>query len=233
MRSDSITEKREGNALGEITYRGARITSIDSVVVQVQTWQAEHGLGTIVVGVIGERRGVGNTSFALQLAKQATGFGLGDVLYVEGGRDEPVPKGTRESSPKTRPGLVDHLNGLVELEECIVKRTDLGLFVLPWGAMHDSNDRSVGPIMYQHVFQELRTRFSWVVVDLPVMTELETVPACASQVDGVIVVVDNQKSTATNVRAVLEGMAILQIPVIGCVLNRYALPLPRWISRWL
>ncbi len=233
MRSDSIAEKRDGHAIGETTYRGARIASIDSVVVQVQTWQAEHGLGTMVVGVIGERRGVGNTSFALQLAKQATGFGLGDVLYVEGGRDEPVPNGPRENIPITRPGLVDHLHGQVELEECIVKRPDLGLFVLPWGAMHDSKDRAVGPIMYQHMFQELRTRFSWVVVDLPVLTELETVPACASQVDGVIVVVDNQKSTETKVRAVLEGMAILQIPILGCVLNRYALPLPRWISRWL
>lgn len=233
MRSESITEKREFKDLGEMAYRGARVASIDSLVAQVQTWQSERGLGTMVVGIIGERRGVGNTSVALQLAKQATGFGLGDVLYVEGGRDEPRLKASREVNSNAGLGLVDHLNGHVELQACIVRDHDLGISILPWGGSPESKDHAVGPIMYQHVFQDLRTQFSWVVVDLPAVTDSETIPACASQVDGVIVVVDNQKSTAANVRRLLEGMGILQIPVLGCVMNRYTLPLPRWLSRWL
>ncbi|MFN9987846.1 MAG: tyrosine-protein kinase family protein [Pirellula sp.] len=233
MRSESIAEKHESTARSEMAYRGARIASIDSVVMQVQSWQSERGLGTMVVGVIGERRGVGNTSIARQLAMQATGFGLGDVLYVEGGRDEPKLESSSSMGSKEGLGLVDHLNGKIELEACIHKRPDLGISVLSWGGDCATKDLAVGPILYQQVFQELRTRFSWVVVDLPVMTDVETVPACASQVDGVIVVVDNRKSTATNVRGVLEGMGTLHIPVLGCVMNRYALPLPRWISRWL
>lgn len=233
MRTEAIADKYSGNASSAMTYRGARISSIDHVLGHVQTWQSERGLGTMVIGVIGERRGVGATSVARQLAKQATGFGLGDVLYIEGGNNTSNHDGSRSVISHQGSGLADHLENGVEIEKCVVEHPELGISILPWGGGDDSKEVAVGPIVYQHVFQELRTRFSFIVVDLPVMTDLETVPACASQTDAVLVVIDNKKSTAANVRGVLDGMESIQIPVLGCVMNRYALPLPRWISRWL
>lgn len=233
MHTEATADQHSGHASSVMSYRGSRIASIDNVIGQVQTWQSARGLGTMVIGVIGERRGVGATSVALQLAKQATGFGLGDVLYIEGGSNTSTQEGTREVSSHKGSGLADRLEDRIELEACVVKRPDLGISILSWGGRDDTKDVAVGPIVYQQVFQELRTQFPWIVVDLPVMADLETVPACASQVDAVIVVIDNKKSTATNVRGVLDGMEAIQIPVLGCVMNRYALPLPRWISRWL
>lgn len=116
------------------------------------------------------------------------------------------------------PGLADVLTGRAKLDDAIAATPIPNLWTLPAGARHDLNpgellnSRAVG-----RVFDELRERFHYVMVDTPPVQSLSDVGAIGALCTGVILVVRMNKTASHLVRQSLHWLQSNHLNVLGCI----------------
>jgi Mrp family chromosome partitioning ATPase len=71
-----------------------------------------------------------------------------------------------------------------------------------------------------------------VIVDLPVIAQAGLGLFFASQADGTILILDGKTTKTRQAKAVVELMKENQVPVVGAILNKHIVTLPRWLARW-
>lgn len=103
------------------------------------------------------------------------------------------------------------------------------------GALGDSGENSVlwDLVGRVELWKELRTRFDHVVVDLPSADVSRLGLTIAPHLDGVIVVIEAEKSRAPVVANLIVKLQGVRAAVIGTVLNKRRYHLPERIYRWL
>lgn len=79
--------------------------------------------------------------------------------------------------------------------------------------------------------QTLRFVFDFILVDCSSMKESADAAFFASAVDGVILVVEADKTRKEQVRNVLASMEMAEANVLGCVLNKRRYAIPNWLYR--
>ncbi len=79
--------------------------------------------------------------------------------------------------------------------------------------------------------QTLRFVFDFILVDCSSMKESADAAYFASAVDGVILVVEADKTRKEQVRNALASMEMAEANVLGCVLNKRRYPIPDWVYR--
>lgn len=83
------------------------------------------------------------------------------------------------------------------------------------------------------LWQELRNNFDEVVLDLPA-TSLSLIGLnSATQCDGVVVVLEAEKTRAPVVENLIASLRAVRAPLLGTVLNKRRYYLPQRIYRWL
>ncbi|MCB9858117.1 MAG: CpsD/CapB family tyrosine-protein kinase [Phycisphaerales bacterium] len=116
------------------------------------------------------------------------------------------------------PGLADVLTGRVTLDEAIAQTPISNLWTLPAGARHDLNS---GELMNSRaatrVFDELRERFHYILVDTPPVQSLSDVGAIGALCTGVILVVRMNKTASHLVRQSLHWLQSNHLNVLGCI----------------
>ncbi|MCA9254927.1 MAG: CpsD/CapB family tyrosine-protein kinase [Phycisphaerales bacterium] len=116
------------------------------------------------------------------------------------------------------PGLADVLTGRVSLDEAIATTPIPNLWTLPAGARHDLNS---GELMNSRaatrVFDELRERFHYILVDTPPVQSLSDVGAIGALCTGVILVVRMNKTASHLVRQSLHWLQSNHLNVLGCI----------------
>ena len=83
------------------------------------------------------------------------------------------------------------------------------------------------------LWKELRTRYDHVVVDLPSIAVSRLGLTIAPHCDGVVVVLQAEKSRAPVVANLIDKLKAVRAPVIGTVLNQRRFHLPERVYRWL
>jgi protein-tyrosine kinase len=83
------------------------------------------------------------------------------------------------------------------------------------------------------LWQQLREHFDEIVLDLPATSKLRLGLVCAVHCDGVVVVLEAEKTRAPVVENLISSLRAVRAPILGTVLNQRQFYLPQRIYRWL
>lgn len=129
------------------------------------------------------------------------------------------------------PGVLPSLAGGQPLEDC--------LQALPGGGFAGSlvgggSDEALWELLVRRdLWDALRDRFDSVVLDLPATSVSRVGLVCATQCDGVVVVIEAEKTRAPVVENLIASLRAVGATLLGTVLNRRRYYLPERIYRWL
>jgi Mrp family chromosome partitioning ATPase len=145
------------------------------------------------------------------------------------GRGSNMP---RLLSCKSHPGITDILAGDEPADACIVNGLGGGgMSFIPWGT-DDTN--AISPSEFQRfaeLLEELRSQFELIVVALPPATETSPGPALAACVDGVLLVIESERTHVTGARRAQSLLERSDAQVLGSILSNCREYLPAWLRR--
>ncbi|AGW13736.1 CpsD/CapB family tyrosine-protein kinase [Megalodesulfovibrio gigas] len=182
------------------------------------------GKGARSLFVTSSFKGEGKTTAALSLAYGLTINGSATVLLVDGNPTAPLLH--QLFQVETAPGFTEFLQGGVQLAD-LIRGTDVrNLAVMPFG----SSGLEISHILKANLLQErltqLQEHFDYIIMDGgPVMSSSE-VNVLAGQFDGVVLVVECEKTKWEVVQSAVERLRLVNGKVLGVVLNkrRYYIP---------
>ena len=129
-------------------------------------------------------------------------------------------------------GLGEFLAGEIGMEEAVSSTAVPNLWVMGTGKPIGSLC-SVGREGMEKLFDDLRSRFEYVLIDgAPVATDPESAVLC-NKVDSVILVVRHGSTKREVVRAAADMIARAGGRVLGVVLNRRRFPIPDFLYKRL
>ncbi len=169
---------------------------------------------TITSGVANE----GKTTLATQLAMSIGRSTQKRVLLVDADLRSPDVQAMFDLNSEI--GLCDVLRGDVSVDDAIATSWDDDLFILPAGRLKgDSPHRLVSDGNIGSLFEELREKFDYIVVDTsPVLCSSEAL--MIGQVsDDVVVSVMRDFSRVEHVKRVQERFKLADIELAGCVVS--------------
>lgn len=121
-------------------------------------------------------------------------------------------------------------------------KTDVpNLYVLqPEEENSEENSHNLQPLTGGNEFdkalsnlQTLRYSFDFILLDCPSLKDSGDAALFAPAVDGVVVVVEAERTRKEQVRTTLNTIEMAQGNLIGCVLNKRQYPVPEWLYQRL
>ena len=120
-------------------------------------------------------------------------------------------------------------------------KTDVpNLYVLQPEENSEENSQSLHPLTASNDFdrglsnlQTLRYSFDFVLLDCPSLKDSGDAALFAPVVDGVVVVVEAERTRKEQVRTALNAIEMAQGNLLGCVLNKRQYPIPEWLYQRL
>ena len=183
------------------------------------------------VGLASCHHGAGTSSLAWHLALTLAASGRRPVCLVEANLRTPVL--ARALGLRTAPGLRELLAGEAGLEAVAQQPPRDGLSVITAGAAGPIDVSMFPRRALAGVVGHIRERFRAVVFDAaPVLPYPDTV-AVAPHLDGVVLVLQAERDKAQVAQRsahLLEGAGAR---IVGAMLNRKPLYIPRWVYRFL
>lgn len=115
-------------------------------------------------------------------------------------------------------GVVDVLADEHRLQEVWMQPVD-GLKVLPVGPVPPNPTELLGTQRFSKLLADFREKFDYVLVDAPPIGPVSDPAILAAQGDGVLLVVDAQKTRKVAVRQAMRNLNAVGANVIGTVMN--------------
>ena len=176
--------------------------------------------GGRIIGFIASGGGEGTTSIAQAYAKTVVSHLRRRVLLLSAVHEDAKD-----------PGVLTVLSQGGPLDDCLKP-------LAGGGQTGTLGGRQAGDTLWEllardDLWQDLRNRFDDIVLDLPASSVsrlgLMTAPHC----DGVVVVIEAEKTRAPVVESLIASLRAVHAPVLGTVLNRRRFYLPKRVYRWL
>jgi len=169
---------------------------------------------TITSSVAGEGKSVTTANLAVVMAEVRHHR----VLVLDADFRHSSMAGLLAMAPK--PGLVEVLQGKVTVEQ-VVQRTPIpNLGVIAAGATRGVNPAELlSSKRAAAVFDDLRDRYSYVLVDTPPSCDLADAGIVGQLADGVVVVVRIGRTPQPVVKRIVQTLQASQVNLIGCVLT--------------
>ncbi|AWL99647.1 polysaccharide biosynthesis tyrosine autokinase [Bradyrhizobium amphicarpaeae] len=161
----------------------------------------------------------GKSTLSSNLA-QLIAHGGARVILVDA--DLRNPSLSRAVAPDARSGLVDVVAQKVQLDEALIIDPETKLSILPSGItskLLHTNEILASKAMHALVTQ-LRSKFDYVVLDMPPMAPVVDVRVTSSFVDSYVFVVEWGKTKIDVVRHNMRGSPEIQDKLLGVVLNK-------------
>jgi protein-tyrosine kinase len=177
---------------------------------------AEHGR---VVGFVASGAGEGSSSVARAYASHTQARHGRPVLLLE----------TTPGHGEGR-GLLQALADQLPLEALLSPLPEGGSVASLGG---DADTALWELLARPELWQQLRARFGCVVLDLPNAARSRLGLALAPHCDGVVVVIEADKSRQPVVVQLVDSLRAVNANVLGTVLNKRRLYLPERLYRWL
>ena len=176
-----------------------------------------------IVGVTSCARRAGVSTIAANVAIRAADRGDGPVLLVDGNTQHPALD--RMLQIGSGPGLINAAAGSAKLADCMVPCDVEGLCVLRAG------NGGASASALAESFQAMRNQFRLIVVDLPPADELSPLWDLSGQLDGVLLVIEAEKTRSGAAQRVRRQLAECHVPLLGVVLNKRRTYVPDWLYR--
>ena len=179
-----------------------------------------------VIGVTSSTPLEGKTTIAAQLATVAAQDGE-RVVIVEADLRRPGMRDSIVGAP-TQPsvvGLTNYLAGAVEMPAIVSDHPDVpGLSVIWPGPLPPNPTRLLGSSRLPRLLAELREHFDRVVIDTSPISVGADASIVLGLADGVLFVVDAQRTSRSRVRAGLAQLETSRAALLGVVVNRSGRP---------
>ncbi|MCA1945718.1 MAG: CpsD/CapB family tyrosine-protein kinase [Desulfovibrio sp.] len=182
------------------------------------------GKGARSLFVTSSFKGEGKTTAALSLAYGLTVNGSSTVLMMDGNSGTPLLH--QLFQVENAPGFTEFLQGGVQLAD-LIRGTDIrNLALMPFG----SGGLDLASILKGNLLQErlaqLQEHFDYIIMDGCSVMSCSEVNVLAGQFDGVVLVVECEKTKWEVVQGVVERLRLVNGNVLGVVLNkrRYYIP---------
>ena len=107
------------------------------------------------------------------------------------------------------------------------------LSILPAGRWLDNLSVMVESGKFTHLLNSWRDQFAYVIFDAQPLQEDIGAVSLSRLMDGVILVVEAERTRWEVAQQAKESLLRAQAPVLGAVLNKRQLPIPQWLYRTL
>ena len=174
--------------------------------------------GTRVIGIVSAQQGEGKTTVASSLAATIASSGR-PTLLIDG--DLRNPSLSRSVGSEGRPGLLDVLSGTTEFNTAVQKHA-LGYEILlgsPQVVPTHSPEMLASRAM-SSIIDVARSRFDYILVDLPPLLPVVDVRAAARLFDSFILVTEWGRTNIDEVSKALSTSALVRERLLGTVLNK-------------
>jgi len=184
-----------------------------------------------VVMFIGSHSNEGTSTVARQLAKTVS-VRLGkSVLLIDLDRSRPEFQVFVDVAPECNLEEVIKTDSPVERSYCQVE--DSSLYVMPLFQQSSLNPRTLDSAKNGMFWETLRDRFDMIIMDTPPATLYPDGLAMVRQVDGVILVVEAEKTRWPIALSIKEKIIKNGGNVLGIVFNKRRFYIPEWLYKRL
>jgi Mrp family chromosome partitioning ATPase len=182
-------------------------------------WPNAEGVGGLqTLGVTSCESGEGVTTVAAQLAATAAAIQKRPVLLVDA--NVLCPATDRMFHLHQTPGFVDAVvAGSLEGIECLMSPV-ANLLVLSAGTLSKEPEHVFDSPALSGLIDELKSQFELIVFDLPAVQPQHAPLRLAQLMDGVLLVVQSQRTGWQLGRQVRDLMVSANVAMLGTVLNR-------------
>jgi succinoglycan biosynthesis transport protein ExoP len=186
--------------------------------------------GAKAIALAGCRLGEGVSTAAALFAGQLAQRGEGPVLLIDANSVNPglhTCFGTSLS-----PGLTDLGSNGYTAPACIQAASVENLDLLSAG----NGGRGLTPSVlktFSEVLPALRRKYRVIICDLPPLLENSPAVGIASVMDGVVLVVEAEKTRREVAAKVKESLLQADVKVLGVILNKRRFHIPRWLYKTL
>jgi len=118
-------------------------------------------------------------------------------------------------------GLTDLLTSTSPVDEVVFETPHDNLFAIASGPIPPSPTELISSPRMEQVVQELAARFDVVVIDSPPILGLADAPALSALADGVIFVVESDRSRRGSLKTALRRLLAMRPIVLGAVLTKF------------
>jgi capsular exopolysaccharide synthesis family protein len=118
------------------------------------------------------------------------------------------------------PGLTRLLSGQAHLDECLVKSEAENLWLLPRGPVLAGTTELLNTPVFENLLNELRGRFSRIILDTPPVLGLSETAFLQNHADGVVLIVRSASTTRADATLAFQQLQKLGGHFFGFVLNR-------------
>ena len=183
-----------------------------------------------VIQFMGLQGGEGTSSIVRGLAK----FGLGKkqqpAMIIDAHRHQPL---LQHYALSPRPSLMQSFHQDCDLSDAIQNVVGTQLFISGLYSNMRSEAESRSLSVEENIFQQLRHRFDTILLDAPpVWTSGDGLSLCG-QVDGVVLVVEAEKSKAVIIEQAKDRITRSGGTLLGIVFNKQRYYIPNWAYQWL
>jgi Mrp family chromosome partitioning ATPase len=183
-----------------------------------------------IIQFIGAKEGEGTSTIVREFSRVAADLIGNSVLLLDADRHHPSQDLYYNIKPSC--SWIDVLKGGMPSDDSFQRVGESKLFVSP-----SCNSASSTPEIFDSRFdswcQGLRMHFDLVVVDSAPLTISPDGLAIASKVDGVILVVEAEKTRWQIVRQARDNIARVGGNILGVVLNKRRFYIPQFIYKYL
>lgn len=173
-------------------------------------------------------KAIGITSPLPQDGKSYTSINLSYALAKDGHKTLLVSTDMRKPSIETIVGqnadigLSDILAGNASVADCItVSQLHNSLYILSAGSIPPTPSELLGSKNMLDLLTLLKSKFDYIIFDLPPVLSVADPIILGSRIDGMIVVVRHMKSKKQNIAKVVSQLKYAGIRIVGLVYNAY------------
>lgn len=224
--ADEVRERFDELILARMPRRGRSITSVSAFneafgLLRANLQFASPNQPARVIAVTSAREGEGKTTCVARMA-QAMAEVDSRVVAVDADFRRPTLQKLvmPDHAGQLQPGLSNYLLDDCSLEEMLHETDTAGVEFVPTGPVPASPAALLESSRVQPALQELADRADLVLIDCPPVSAGADATILAGRVDGVVVVVDLERSDERSVRDVLHQLRTVHASVLGFVLNR-------------
>ena len=131
---------------------------------------------------------------------------------------------------RTRQGLANVLTGGLELNNAIKETEVQNFYMLPRGVLAPNPGDLLMSQKMRDVLGELRNSFDFVVIDSPPIIAVSDAALLSALCDGVVLVLNGQKTTAASARRAMERLDKVGARTLGVILNGIDIRDPEYID---
>jgi Mrp family chromosome partitioning ATPase len=183
------------------------------------------------IGIISCAPRAGVSTVALNIAITAAGADSGPVLFIDADVSKPFDGKVVDSVPAD--GIAEIFSNTAEPLDCVQPSRFSNLSILAGRGKGKHGASSFSPSKFAGLMEVYKSHFNVIIVDIPAPSELNGSILLASELDGVVLVLEAERADGRVALRMKEQLGDAGAHLLGVVLNKRRQYIPGWLYRLL